>query len=154
MNSLVEKNLTEPLENMKPVFSISHLSEMKKRPEYYRGSIYSALHGPVANKSQLNFIYDVNQRKHYENPRVLAQWKRNPSLFLYHGKRYCAEKQNEDNNGASLFDAVNNASNKLYDHQTQSLKLFDDVLGVIRKLRSGMKTEGMGQYPTKILRVK
>ena len=136
---------------------------MKERPEYSH-PLCSALQGPTANDSELmwpSFVRNENElklttTKHGKN--LLDEWKSPTSLYLYHDKRYCVSRENDDKSDVCLFSSdnasqfQNDASNKMYEHQFKDYKLYETMTGSLRLLREKLQTTGKGQYPIKTLR--
>ena len=121
--------------------------------------LYSALHGPTANNSQV-FWFDILHRSSGEITRKYLQssnpsiqpWHENAPLNLYNGKRFCVLKS-EDDCEDGLFDRDNDASLGLYDHQKLN-ETFETVYGMKHLLRENMGTLGMMQYLVKRLNSK
>ena len=98
--------------------------------------LYDALHGPTASSSQIRFILPerVDQRTQREifnsaSASIHCQIQQYTQsvilLYLYHGKRFCVDKENDDEHDANLVKWTNNTSFDKYDHQKKELNKYN-----------------------------
>ena len=113
--------------------------------------LYSALHGPTATNSYCVCVDVPNpQTKHSKQRNYTAkhQLKNTSSLYLYHGKRFCVGRENEDDSDASLFHSTKDASLGMYDHQ-RIFQVWETVYGIEQQLKQTMGTlfDEIKKYP-------
>ena len=140
------------MKSLTPVHVVSKLSEAKERPEPNH-KIYSALHGPPANKSAFFYEYVLTPenkvvRKEHDY-KMRKKWKRVEPLYLYHGERLCVD--GEDMEDVDLFSEDEDGSKQMYachesiynraNSEKHCRKLLRRLMGVNFKL----------DYPTKKL---
>ena len=124
-----------------PTYFISNLSNTKERPEIWN-PLYSALHGPAGNEQDMCYYFDKKMRKRVTVcDEVLKYCKKPNVLYLYHGERYCVEKENKtDNANDKLFDDSKDASTVLYPDHKLTYKIYETAVGVKDSLRGLMNT--------------
>ena len=117
--------------------------------------LYDALSGPTASSSQIRFILPERveqrtQRAFFNSISASIQRQIKPytrdvtPLYLYHGKRFCVDKQNDDESDANLFQWTVSSSFDMYDHQKKKLWL-ETLEGVRNELRRTMGTSENNQ---------
>ena len=137
-NSSTNNSSSTVVKPDKPVYTIGNLSDVIKKPKY-NDPLYSALHGPTSNISSVDW-YDLEKKLYPRNEEAIRQL---PFLYLYHGKRFCVERENEDDSDVSLFHSTKDASLGMYDHQ-RIFQVWETVHGVEQFLQQVMGTEN---YP-------
>ena len=144
------------MENKKSVFLISNLSKAFERPEP-SNPLYSALHGPTANDSELIWKFHYNfanrKKKMLENPEVLQRWTSDALLYLYHHKRYCVNIEDEDEDDDSLFNEEKDASKMMYPRQLADVTKYETLEGIKNFLWNFMRLDKNKQYNAKVLKV-
>ena len=126
----------------KPAYFVSNLSQAKKRPDT-KNPLYSALHGPTANKSAIEYTYLSpfdNSLKFPVYPiEMLSKWKNEERLYLYHGERDCVKRENKTK--VNVFDWFNNdAALHMYPKHQQAYDLNEGIEKVKNVLRTDLKT--------------
>ena len=102
--------------------------------------LYSALHGPAANDQSMLYYIDKKLQKRVTVCNKVLKHCVNPNvLYLYHGRRYCAEKESitGDNN---LFDNFKDASTVEYPKHEEMYEFLKTSKGVKDSLRDMMYT--------------
>ena len=136
-----------------PAYIISNISNAIERPTS-SDPLYTALHGPRANDSVIEWSEVQNssceQQRQNKKQKQLSHSVNSTPLYLYHGKRYCVEKENEDDGAQTeLFDKNCNALHYKYDDQKFPTEDSD-----IKYLADFLGTEATMQYPVVKLRYK
>ena len=136
-----------------PAYIINNISNAIERPTS-SDPLYSALHRPRANDSVIEWSEVKNssceQRRQNKKQKQLSHSLKTTPLYLYHGKRYCVEKENEDYDASTeLFDETCNALHYKYDDQKFPTEDSD-----IKYLTNFLETEATMQYPVVKLRYK
>ena len=85
---------------------------------------------------------------------MLKNLKGKTALYLYHARRYCVSIEKADESDVSLFDATNDASEYMYDHQAKDYKFYDTIEGAIYQIRELLFPTGKNDYPYRILKIK
>ena len=113
------------LEANRPAYITNKLSNVLERPHHSK-HIYSALHGPVANNSDIKWQdfrvvgnWYLNDGNIFRNNVMLNQWKKDNVLYLYHGERYCVKREYEAGADVGLFHDVHDASLMRHPHQDE-----------------------------------
>ena len=127
---------------------------MKKRPKD-SNSLHSALHGPTANNSATDNWKDyLNLRQNKpNNPEMRDQEEKPTALYMYHYKRFCVNRENEENSDASLFDRKEDTSKLLHPHQLKHYNYHESIMGALNGLRArmgisaNMDIRGKKKYP-------
>ena len=87
--------IAENIEPRKPKYFTSKISDVKKPPEHTNW-LYSALRGPVANKSWVSYWCDEGETEEVIDEQVIAEkWRVFEPLYLYHGERLCLDRESE-----------------------------------------------------------
>ena len=136
-----------------PAYIINNISNAVERPTF-SDPLYTALHGPRANDSVIQWSEEQNssceQQRQNKNQKQLSHLINTTPLYLYHGKRYCVERENEDDDTSTeLFDETRNALRYKYDYQKYPTEDSD-----IKYLTNFMGTEETMKYPVVKLRYK
>ena len=125
----------------KPAYFVSNLSQAQKRPDT-ENPLYSALHGPTANKSSMDYSYfnfEGSLIKNLVPNEMLSKWKNKERLYLYHGERDCVKK--EDKIKVDVFDWFNNdAASNMYPKHQQAYNLNEGIENVKNVLRRDLET--------------
>ena len=132
-----------PLASERPAYVINKLSNVIERPDPSH-PLYTAFHGPSANFSFINWINDIfgGNERHYIGDNLLSVWRPRTPLYLYHGKRRCVSKEDEDGNFAQLFDGNDDASLEKYSGLS-----FPTPESIEKNLMDIMGSTGLNQFP-------
>ena len=137
----------------KPAYFVSNLSQAHKRPDF-ENPLYSALHGPTANKSSMFYSYFNFEGSLIKNlilpNEMLSKWKAEERLYLYHGKRDCVKKENKIK--VDVFDWFNNdAASNMYPKHQQAYNLNEGIENVKNVLRRDLETVDAPDWQVKTL---
>ena len=137
----------------KPAYFVSNLSQAQKRPDT-ENPLYSALHGPTANKSSIEYKYLSPFDNSIKIPvipnEMLSKWKNEERLYLYHGERDCVKKENKIK--VDVFDWFNNdAASNMYPKHQQAYNLNEGIENVKNVLRRDLETVDAPDWQVKTL---
>ena len=136
----------------KPAYFVSNLSQAQKRPDT-ENPLYSALHGPTANKSSMDYSYfnfEGSLIKNLVPNEMLSKWKNKERLYLYHGERDCVKK--EDKIKVDVFDWFNNdAASNMYPKHHLAYDLNQNIENMKNMLRSDLNAVNAPDWQVKTL---
>ena len=146
----------QPLISNVPAYFISNLSEAKRRPNS-KNPLYSALHGPTANKSSieyehLNFCDNLLKIPVLPNE-MLSKWKNEQRLYLYHGKRDCVKREENKKryDVFNYFDIDADAALCKYPKHELACELNENIENVKNLLKSNLEAVDAPDWQVKTL---
>ena len=156
--SFTKRFFSDNLKSQTSIHAVSKLSEAKERPK--PGSkIYSALHGPSANRSVFFYNYELSPdnkllRKEFDYE-LRKKWNKIEPLYLYHGERYCIDIEKTNDNAVNTFNEniKNDGSKQKYEFQNISYDRYNSQEELKKNLRNRMKatmkSSELKKYPIK-----
>ena len=152
--SFTKRFFSDNLKSQTSIHAVSKLSEAKERPK--PGSkIYSALHGPSANRSVFFYNYELTSdnkllRRELDYD-LRKEWNKIEPLYLYHGERFCVDVEKNNDNNVDLFNEDEDVSKQFYQDQRDNYERNNSEEEIRTFLKQIMGTEDLSElnYPTK-----